>query len=68
MALFSPVRRTTVCEGGEQKIDCQGDQKLEIVSADFGRWDRGVCKRFLGYGLAHQLPHPQGLGNHQEGV
>ena len=47
MALFSPVRRTTVCEGGEQKIDCQGDQKLEIVSADFGRWDRGVCKGFL---------------------
>ena len=35
-----------MCQGSAYRIDCQGDQKLEIVSADFGRWARGVCKGF----------------------
>ena len=35
-----------MCQGSAFKIECQGEQKLEIVSADFGRWQRGVCKGF----------------------
>jgi len=41
-----PVRFKRVCGGSSYKIECQGDQKLEIVWADFGRWARGICKGF----------------------
>ena len=40
------VRHVTVCGGGAMNIHCQGDQKLEIIHADFGRWAHGVCKGF----------------------
>ena len=38
------VRHVTVCQGSALKIECQGDQKLEITAADFGRSAHGVCK------------------------
>ena len=41
------VRHVTVCEGSSLQIDCQGDQKLAIVAADFGRSAHGVCKGFF---------------------
>ena len=37
-------RHVRVCEGSTLKIDCQGDQKLEITAADFGRSAHGICK------------------------
>ena len=41
------VRHVTVCEGNALKIECQGDQKLEITAAAFGRSAHGVCKGFF---------------------
>ncbi|KAL9979162.1 hypothetical protein ACROYT_G016781 [Oculina patagonica] len=37
----------TVCEGDSHKISCQGNQKIEITAADFGRTAKDVCPAFL---------------------
>ncbi|XP_078364429.1 L-rhamnose-binding lectin CSL3-like [Oculina patagonica] len=37
----------TVCEGDEHKISCDGYQKINIVAADYGRSETGVCKDLL---------------------
>ena len=38
---------TTVCEGDSYKISCQGNQKIEITAADYGRSAKDVCPAFL---------------------
>ncbi|XP_078366563.1 L-rhamnose-binding lectin CSL3-like isoform X2 [Oculina patagonica] len=37
----------TVCEGESEKISCQGNQKIQITAADYGRSAKDVCPAFL---------------------
>ena len=41
------VRKITVCEGHQHHIHCQGDQKLEFITAVYGRSDTTTCKGWL---------------------
>lgn len=45
------VRSALVCEGGKQKIRCT-HQKIQIISAVYGRTDRSVCQWGLDWTVA----------------
>lgn len=49
--LFFTVRSALVCEGGKQKIRCT-HQKIQIISAVYGRTDRSVCQWGLDWTVA----------------